>query len=192
MPTVPLGLRVVATYLGPGGATAANVMHFINIGGDFDSTAMAHIADGWIGFWKQMASSSWLCNGLMEASDLTVDPPDVIFANGTTETGDGASACLPAQCAFVLSLRSVGGRRGRGRIYLPGITEGDVTDGSQVDAAFVALAVAEFSDYASEIATTDGWLPAIYSRTDGVVRAALTVGADTVVDTQRRRVERLA
>jgi hypothetical protein len=49
----------------------------------------------------------------------------------------------------------------------------------------------EFIDYAGEIASTWGWAPAVYSRTDNAVRAVTSFYIGPVLDTQRRRQERV-
>jgi hypothetical protein len=52
-----------------------------------------------------------------------------LFA-GTTAGGSGAGDPLPPQCAFVTTLQTgLIGRRKRGRIYVPGLNEGDQNGG---------------------------------------------------------------
>lgn len=192
MPVVPLTSQLVVEYSGPGGATAANILHFLSIGGDFDSTAGDIIAQAWgvlheaIGHedWNFLSSTLW--------KDLSVDPADELVLANTPISGDATGGVLPAQCAACISLNAGGGRRRKGRIYYPGIAESYVDDGSLFVGTFGPAVLSEFTTFATTCAVDAGWVPAVYSRTDGVARAVASVGIDSVVDTQRRRVERLA
>jgi len=192
MPVVPQSARLVVTYSGQGGATAANVLHFRSVGGDFDQAAGDAILGNWGIFWQQLACSDWTLDATAQWLDLSVDPPEELIAVNATIGGDGGSDALPAQVAFCLSLNAGPGRSRKGRIYIPGIGEGDVTDQSKVSGAFVTLAVDEFFDFANQCFTDAEWVPAVYSRTLGVTNVITGAGGDEVIDTQRRRVQRLA
>lgn len=53
--------------------------------------------------------------------------PSVGFGTGAVVGGEVGN-CAPQNCAYLLSKRSnYGGRRGQGRMYLPGVAEGDVS-----------------------------------------------------------------
>lgn len=192
MPVVPLGMTMVPTYLGPGGATAANVLAFVNIGGDFDSTTLDGILGSWQAYWTTLTNENWTIDSTAVCTDLRTDPPPIIVAGNTGDNGDGGGDALPAQTSFVVSLRAGGGRSKRGRVYIAGIGEGDVGDDSRVSGAYATLAIDGFVDHATYVGGTFGWVPAVYSRKNSSVALVSSVGADTVIDTQRRRVERLA
>lgn len=192
MPVVPLTSQFVFGYSGSGGVTAANIVAFLNIGGDFDSTAGDIIGDAWANFYETVGHEDWsfLSNSLWK--DLRTDPADELVIDHAVGTGDATGGVLPAQCAAVLGLSAGGGRRRKGRIYIPGIAESYVDDGSRLVNTYAPAAVAAFQDFATTCAVDAGWVPAVYSRTDGVARAVSSIGMDDVIDTQRRRVNRLA
>lgn len=82
------------------------------------------------------------------SSDATVLPGHVIYGNdggdirvngtGNATAGTGAAAALPNNCAVLLHKRTAaGGRRGRGRMYVPSPAESSVGSTGNLVAAFV-------------------------------------------------------
>lgn len=184
--------QLVPTYACSDGTTAANVLAFHSIGGDFDTASGDYILNAWLSFWKQMSNVHWLIDATALWKDLSVDPADELVAVCVPDAGDGSGDTLPSNCAWVISLHAgSGGRRGRGRIYVPGLGEGDA-DGSVLASAFISLALSEYAAFSLDIATNTGWVPAVYSRTDGVSRVIQSIDVDSTVDSQRRRAQRLA
>lgn len=184
--------QLVPQYTSDLGETAANVLHFLDIGGDFDQDTGDYILNAWLTFWKQLANEGWSLNATASWRNLAVDPPTELVATCTPDNGDGSGDHLPASCAAVLSLHTgSGGRRGRGRIFIPGIGDGDA-GGSVLAPAFITLALDEYEDFATDIAVNVGYVPAVYSRTDGVARVIQATDMDGVIDSQRRRAQRLA
>lgn len=191
MPAVPLTSRLVATYNDAEGATAANVLHLLNIGGDFDEATGDGLAQLWADFFELYSVSSWAIDTALEWTNLAIDPPDSLIVTTAGNSGDSVNPSLPANVAACLSLSAAsGGRSGRGRIYLPGISEEYVTN-SSLSNPFITATIAGFVSFATQAAVEHGWVPAVYSRTDGISRSVLSVGMSTVVDTQRRRSQRL-
>ena len=191
MPAVLLTSQLVATYGGPDGAFAANVLHFISIGGDFDQGTGDDIATAWGNYWESIGQENWAIDASLEWRDLREDPPEVLNVETLGNNGDSVSAPLPANVTACLSIAAAsGGRSGRGRIYLPGIADEYVT-GSLITVPFINAAVEGYQAFATEVATLSGWVPAVYSRTDGGSRIVASVGMSNVVDTQRRRTQRL-
>lgn len=192
VPTTDDAARMVPTYTGPGGATAANVLHFVSIGGGFDQAAVDFWLEKWSDFVRQLMNDDWSVDALAQCLDLRDDPPDELVASFPADNGVGTGAPLPAQCSWVLSLGAGGGRRRKGRIYIPGIGELDVADTSTVGGSFITAATDGYAAFAQAVAITTQWVPAVYSRADNAVHAVQTISGDAVIDTQRRRVERLA
>lgn len=191
MPVVPLGLQLVMTYSGPGGSTATNVLNFIDIGGTFDQASVDTVATAWANYWEAFGSSAWSVDPSVEALDLTVDPPAVLDADTGGPVGSDASAPLTPGCALVVSLRAAsGGRSGRGRIYLPGVPDSSVDTAGTVSSGLITDLITDFTTMAVAAAGA-GFIPAVYSRTDGIVRAVSSFGVSPVIDTQRRRQGRL-
>ena len=192
MPVVPVGLRMVATYSGPGGATAANVLHFVDIGGDFDQATMDGLAEDWANAWAACSSDEWEADQLFECLDLSVDPPALILADSGAPAGTDTSDPLPPASTVCVSLRAAsGGRSGRGRAYLPGVPESGVDSAGQLLGGTVTDYLGNMGAFGIA-AGSAGWAWAVYSRTDGVVRIASAIAVDANLDTQRRRQQRLA
>ena len=192
MAAVPDTAQLVVQYSGAGGVTAANVLNFTHIGGDFDSDTATFIQGNWQAYWSTLGVQDYLCLGGSSFRDLRDDPADEVFAGGVDLDGQATSNPLPAQCAICVSVHAGGGRRRRGRIYLPGIADEYVGDDSRYTTGVVTAAVDGIEDFTTEVAVNGGWLLAVYSRMDGVSRGVQEFSCDGVVDTQRRRVERLA
>lgn len=192
MPAVPLGLRMVATYTGPGGATAANVLHFLDAGGDFNQATMDDLAVAWADAWAASSSDQWEADQLFECSDLSVDPAPSLFADSGAPAGTDTSIPLPPASTVCVSVRApTGGRRGRGRAYLPGVPDSGVDSAGLLLSGTVTDYLGNMTLFGTDAAGL-GWLWAVYSRTDGVVRPITVVGVDGVLDTQRRRQARFA
>lgn len=184
--------QLVPTYLADDGAQAANVLHFLSTGGTFSQANGDTIFGLWAAFWEAIANEGWTIGGTAAWRNLAVDPPDELVAEGTSVNGVGTGDHLPASCAAVISLYGVsGGRRGRGRIYLPGLGEGDV-NGSLLGSGLITAIINGFQDFATDIASATGHVPAIYSRLDGASRVVQAISVDGVIDSQRRRAQRLA
>jgi len=192
MPVVPSTIEVVVEYNGAGGATAANVLHFVQIGGSFNQSTMDDLTAEWELFARTLMSEDWIMSSVNRCIDLREDPPDEIFAQNTPTAGAVLAPTLPAQCAVVLSLSGGGGRRRSGRIYLPGIAESSITDGSRLDPTMQAACADGLDQFVLDAVTNTGWLLAVYSRVNGTSVGVSSISVDGVVDTQRRRVSRLA
>lgn len=191
MPTAPDGAQVVFTYTGPGGASAANVLAFRSIGGDFDQTRMDHIAAEWADFWQAFASDAWSIDTDAEAFDLSLDPHPQLIANTGGGAGSDSADSETPQVAVCVSLQSfVAGRRGRGRIYLPGVPISSVDEAGLLDSGFITDTLSDLGDFGTSIAGV-GWVLAVYSRLDSVVRSTAGISISPYCDTQRRRQARL-
>lgn len=190
-PVVTSGALFIPTY-NASGATAANVMALVSIGGDFDQASVDGIAASWEDNMKQSLNANWFLDSSHRFVDLSVDPPDELFGASAGDNGSIPGGALPPASACVLSLVAGGGRRRKGRIYFPGQSESQWSDIGTDIANYGTGLSGHFVDYATDIATGFGWLPAVYSRVDGVVRAVQSFGVDDVLDTQRRRQQRIA
>lgn len=183
---------MVATYSGPGGSTAANVLHFIDAGGNFDAATMDDLAAAWATRWAACSSSAWAADSQFETFDLSVDPAPSIIAASGSPAGTDSSIPLPPASTICVSLRTpTGGRRGRGRAYMPGVPDSGVDTAGIIGSGTITDYLANLTLFATDAASL-GWIWAVYSRTDGVVRVVTALGVDGVLDTQRRRQARLA
>lgn len=132
---------------------------------------------------------------LTDASTATIDQPTgkqisraetALTVAGTDDTG----VLLPPQLAVVCSLRSsLATRAGRGRMYWPGPASDALTDGvlgATPLATFVTAGSALFSALSS--ASLE---PVLYSRTTHTTQAITSFNVGNVLDTQRRRRDKL-
>ncbi len=130
---------------------------------------------------------------------LAALPADPVVAVSTiTDSGAGAGNVLPQNSAFLIHKRTThGGRGGRGRWYLPGVTEGESDDtgnvtGAHMTALNVALA-AYLVDTTSVVPIESAAVllhndPGAFAAEDPFVLTAMV--CDPVIATQRRRLRK--
>jgi hypothetical protein len=76
-------------------------------------------------------------------------PPAIYESTAPSQAGGDTAATLPQNCAYLLRKRtSAAGRRGRGRMYIPGVSEPEVD----------ALGVIDGTWLTTIQASADGWL----------------------------------
>lgn len=110
--------------------------------------------------------------------------------NVVAHPGTSTATCLPFQCAPVVSLRTAQlNRSGRGRFYAPSLAVDQVDAGRMTTAAQTALADG-FADLLAGI-TDAGNRIVIYHRGSGTFDTVTTLDVGDVIDTQRRRRNKL-
>lgn len=179
-------------YRSTGAATAYNILHFFDIGGDFDQGTMDGLVNDWADAINPILNANWEVGGTTRCLDLSTDPPGEIFAAGTADDGGVSGPALPPACCACVSLSAGASRRRRGRIYLPGMTESQWSDDGLAGSGVAPAIAAAVQSAATVIPSEHGWALAVYSRLDGVARVVQTLSVDGVLDTQRRRQARLA
>lgn len=104
--------------------------------------------------------------------------------------GTSTAESLPFQCAPVVSLRSaLATRAGRGRFYAPSLAVDQVNDGRMILAARDSLADSAAAMLSS--LNDAGLAPVLYSRTTHNTQQILRLDVGDVIDTQRRRRNKL-
>jgi len=128
------------------------------------------------------------------ASAATIDPAtdgqitrvEVVLAL----TGVGAGEMLPFQCATVVSLLTASAtRHGRGRFYLPPLAA-LVLDGGRISAASLAVLDTAWTAFFSSL-NGDNITPVVRNRTGHVSTTVTSARIGDVIDTQRRRRNKL-
>lgn len=128
-------------------------------------------------------------------TDLTSQiGPTLTYAAGLPLVGIDASASLPNNCALVITKRTIlRGRSYRGRIYHPGLMEGDVV-GNTVTPAWVVSMVARYEMIRTPVTAGAQWHMVVVSRHfNGNPRLTASVNwvtsfdSDGSIDSQRRR-----
>lgn len=209
MPSVPYTntLRVVCrqTMLGE---ESINVHHLVAPAGLVLTTTMLNlIADDFEGFYTLSSSGSVGLRGIDELRptnvtfasvsiyDLRVVPNPTPHVVNYTSPGATAPDVVPWDVAVTITLRTaVGGRSGRGRIYLGPLTQA-WTAGSAVNPPQVAGAAADilanaYVDLVARLQATagaTGLTPGVLSIKDGICRPVTSITIDKRPDTQRRR-----
>jgi hypothetical protein len=105
--------------------------------------------------------------------------------------GGDITPVIPNMAALVKKNTNLGGRRGRGRMYLPFVTEGMHTSGGVLDPAAVTNLTDQMEDFRNAMETSA--LPLVLLHADQINFAPTTItslAAQGVAATQRRRLRR--
>jgi len=120
------------------------------------------------------------------ATDGQITRAEVVLAL----TGVAATEMLPFQCATVISLLTASAtRHGRGRFYLPPLATGTIDQGRVSAASLVVLDTAWTAFFDS--LNTDGVTPVVRNRTGHISTTVTSARVGDVIDTQRRRRNKL-
>lgn len=128
---------------------------------------------------------SWIYHGGI----ATVHTNAVFNHPGTA----GGSSVQAPQVALVLTLRTATATKsGRGRIYIPARAVTMVTATGLANTTAINTLVDALATYFTNLnAFSTPIIPAVVSQTQGVARPIVSVDADGVLDTQRRRRNKL-
>ena len=187
--------NIRAEYLG---VPMENVLHFFTDESPITSSLLVDLNSNLALAW-QTSVMPFLSNQYVMKEIYTVDLSVAAGAVATDTTlagatGDLSANPLPGNVCFCVSLRTgIRGRSFRGRIYLSGLTEPDVTN-NLVDGALVLNYVSGLDDLRTSmlgagfpwvvVSRISGGVP----RVSGVVTTiSAVVAVDNRVDTQRRR-----
>jgi hypothetical protein len=120
------------------------------------------------------------------ATDGQITRAEVVLAL----TGVNAGEMLPFQCATVISLLTASAtRHGRGRFYLPPLAVDTVTNG-RTNAATITILDTAWTAFFDSL-NTDGVSPVVRNRTGHISTAVTSARVGDVIDTQRRRRNKL-
>lgn len=190
--TIAQGMRIEIHWTTPvGKGTALNVLHGTRavltnfdqalcdvLAGDL-STAFATTA------WDDGVATGCQMKSLKITDLSTVDGPS--FETLIASNGHENSHPLPPSVALVATLRTaLGGRRHRGRIYLPGYTEASNTSAGLCDSTTAAGSLAGL------LAAKAAWFGhdvriGVFSRVANTITEVTAITVNTEWDTQRRR-----
>lgn len=114
------------------GQLTANVMHFTCVGAttDVDLHLIQVLLACFITHLLPVLTSSWTLERVRwKQVSPAVGIEQISIPSGGAAAGGGAAAALPSFCSAVLSKRTLfAGRSGRGRMFVAGIPEGQVTN----------------------------------------------------------------
>lgn len=183
-----------------GGENWSNVLNFKRaVGAAFDAGHVeylqAHIRSAYANVQSLWPTSTVLQTMIFR--DLAVPGSSPVIVSTVPLGGSGALAdALPNDIAHVVTITTgSGGRRGRGRIFIPGFIKTAITTtnvaGPQLTTAAATALAGIGDDLASATTATDPRL-AVVSRVDNVARVVTGGYVDTKCDTMRRRDNRLS
>lgn len=158
------------------------------------AAAQSALVTGINNFWS--TATALFCTDVeaIRAVTVEVDPATGKQLTGAEDTltlaGTSSATCLPFQCAPVVSLRTdTLSRAGRGRFYAPSLAVDQVDAGRMLTAARNTLA-----DAAQDLVqglTAGGGNVVIYHRGLGTTSLVTSLDVGDVIDTQRRRRNKL-
>lgn len=160
------------------GQETNNVLHFRLVSGSADTDVDTHLilvlAQCFITHLLPVLTSSWsLEKFVWKRVSPTLGPEFTSIPVGVG-AGAGNAAALPSYCSAVLSIRTPeGGRRKRGRMFIPGIPENTTTNSAfntadPLWAALIAFAACLITGFVpGDPPGSNAWHMAVYSRAIG-------------------------
>jgi hypothetical protein len=108
------------------------------LGFDHDaSRTAAEVADEFASAWVSNIQSNLSGSTTFEGTLVKFGPndtgPSAVFP-AAVPGSDGTSQSGPQVCALISKITALGGRKGRGRMYLPGIEDSDLDTGGNIGA----------------------------------------------------------
>ena len=140
------------------------------------------------GFAADASSSSTYLGCLVKFGPNDTGPFATVAASipGTV----GAQTPAPQNAILVQKLTAVGGRRGRGRLFWPGVTEAQLNPDGTLTAAAVTNLQNSFNSFLSGM-TALGNFPRLLHTVEGVAPNSITsFSVQSLTATQRRRLRR--
>jgi hypothetical protein len=198
MPFIPVpGTALIEVVVSLDGQTCENTLYF-NKAGAWTAEDLTALGNAVITWWADNMApliSSAVTFVLVRATDLTTDTSaSVVVPPAVALAGGNSGAPGPNNSAFVLKFNTAGrGRSSRGRNYVLGFSELDVTI-SHISSVLADQFKAAYTDLFS-VATEQGVVWSVVSRfldnaprAEGISIPILSVNyTDLVVDSQRRR-----
>lgn len=163
------------------------------VGGDYVTAADAITAE-----WDSDIASEMDFNTVTGPCVLSVGQdggPPLAVSGSTTSAGGSVHTSPPPQVALIIKkLSGTGGRRGRGRFFVPWLlATADVNEGGFIDPSRVTTFTTAFGVFLAGLAASGP--PMVLLHSDGISAAGdpspiTALVADNLVGTQRRRLGR--
>lgn len=152
--------------------------------------------------WAVAAGAFWAEAGLLFANEVVASATTTAeldqatgkqltrVETGSSLIGSAVSESLPYQCAPAVSFRTnLATRAGRGRFYAPSLAVEFVVGGKMTSTAQTAL-LAGAEDMVNSLQGA-GLTPVLYGRTSHATQTITRIDVGDVIDTQRRRRNKL-
>lgn len=154
------------------------------------SMSPGEIAEGAVGVWN--ANLKGICPGRVGLNAVRVKNgpnltgPDTVLSVGSL--GAGGSGTVIANCALLVRKHTnIGGRRGRGRAFMPFISETELDQGMNVTSAYLTTATSAFAEWLSDMTSIELQPVLLHTHPDDAPNTITNLSIDTLVATQRRR-----
>jgi len=86
-------------------------------------------------YWENM-DDSWVFNGARLVIGTSVPSEPITWEHASSTPGGNSGTSAPPNCAMLLRKHTErGGRKGRGRMYIPGVTADSITDAGTLGGA---------------------------------------------------------
>lgn len=169
------------------------------VGGDYEEIAN-RLFDGFGQEMMGAISDQYSLTGVSLYVGQDGGPPAVFFGTDTAVVGGDAGLPLPQNCAALVRKRTgAAGRRGRGRMYLPGVRENVVNAIGVMDSTYVTAwqtSIDGWFDLLNGVpAGSVAYPPVILHRSEGIGEEppptpVTALVLDDVIATQRRRLRK--
>lgn len=143
------------------------------------------------GFFETvMGNTIGLTNNLLLVSVTTLENPGgVSGVSSSGFVGNDTSAAMPPQVAVLIRKTSnTGGRRGRGRMYVPGLAQSASLEGGYLVAATQANWQQRFDTFLSSLAAADLPMVILHNDIAFIPSGVTTLSVQNILATQRRRI----
>lgn len=187
---IPVGFgQATFTYSGSGVPTgAANTMGFQNVGGATAAELSVALVDLWADeVMPALVQNTGLAGCLVKLGPLSTGPS--AFTASTVAGSDLSAQASPNVAYLVRKTTALGGRKNRGRFFLPGVDESEVDQGGNVSPTKLENLNLALSDAFTRMIAED--TPPMLLHNDATAPTAITVfSIDSKVATIRRRLRR--
>nr|CRY97485.1 hypothetical protein [uncultured prokaryote] len=188
--TIPVGYaQVLHSFTGNCAPSGAAITFGVDLGTVLDPAVVAQdmheaFADN---FMPRLTNQITLAETLVKfGPDET--GPSAVYADGVNGSSSDA-ALLPNSSILIRKVTFLGGRQGRGRVFVPGMSEEDVTASGYIES--LSLAAHQTAADAWLAAVNDASVTMVLLHSDSLVPTEVTsLSVAQIIATQRRRLRR--
>lgn len=191
IPNFPAGAKV--SFVGNRDTREwVNVFHVHKTNGPIAPADLVTLAGIYRAFWDNYrAAVPTICAlDVIELRGLDpLHPYALDYTNNLPSSGlRSGVATAPANVTLALSWRTgLAGRKHRGRNYIPGVVENDLTSDDRINSPFATLLSSIAAQYLAAIPGGGPYEPIIYHILNDTFDAVTSFVIDSILDSQRRR-----
>lgn len=193
MPIIPAGYaQLNIVFGGTQNPNGAQITLGLNVGtySNPPSIAAEDATDAFLQVLVNLNASTSVIEGRVKFGPTETGPSGLqgYSSNG----GDGGAAAAPNGAYLVHKVTALGGRAGRGRMYLPGPSEADVGGDGSIDATFLSALQTDLDAWHTDLVALDLEPVLLHDAGSPITlpTAITSFQADSTLATQRRRLRR--